>query len=267
MSGYAWGTAVVRRAVRPRVRPRPSDAAGWSGDALEKDRGLTGLRAITYNCWHGRGERDLAELVARERPDLLALQEVSDTLPERIGPLRRAVHTDGRRFGVALLVDEDRFDIEEAAALQVPRSGHDRLMRTTAERVGAARLLDRETGRPLLAGTIHATPLTDPNVVRRRQIAAALEGIDRLGPALPLLLAGDLNHPWFLGGLERRLASRGRTLVRSDVGTFHGLGPRGPFDVAIVRGMTVESATTLPRRASDHRPVRFDLTLLEPPRG
>ncbi|MGN6742055.1 MAG: endonuclease/exonuclease/phosphatase family protein, partial [Amnibacterium sp.] len=135
------------------------------------------------------------------------------------------------------------------------------------ERVGAARLLDRETGRRFLAGTIHATPLTDPNVVRRRQIAAALEGIDRLGPDLPLLLAGDLNHPWFLGGLERRLASRGRTLVRSDVGTFHGLGPRGAFDVAIVRGLPLESATTLPRRASDHRPVRFDLELAPPQQG
>ncbi|MGN6743886.1 MAG: endonuclease/exonuclease/phosphatase family protein, partial [Amnibacterium sp.] len=89
---------------------------------------MSGLRAITYNCWHGRGERDLAALVDREQPDLLALQEVSDTLPERIGALRRTVLTDGRRFGVALLVREDRFDVEETVALQLPRSGHDRLM-------------------------------------------------------------------------------------------------------------------------------------------
>lgn len=186
-------------------------------------------------------------------------------VPERVGPLRRVVLSDGRRFGVALLVDDERFEVQEAVAARLPRSGHDRLMRTTSERLGAARVLDRETGLALVVGSIHATPLTDPNIVRRRQLVSALDELDRLGPGLPSVLVGDLNHPWFLRGLERRLAERGRLLVRSDTGTFHGVGPRGAFDLAIVRGVEVESATTLPRAESDHRPVRFDLRLPDPP--
>jgi endonuclease/exonuclease/phosphatase (EEP) superfamily protein YafD len=220
---------------------------------------LTGFTAITYNLWHGLGERDLDDLVDEHRPDLLHLQEAAPGLPTRIGALQRVAMSSGGGYGVALFVRQDRFRVEAAAALHVPRSIHDRLMRTTSERLGAARILDEESGARLVVGSLHATPLTDPNAVRRVQIDAALRALGDLGPQLPVFLAGDLNYPHLTRLLDRHVRRAGWTVARSAVGTYIGRGPVwGAFDVALSRGLAVERATTLPAGSSDHRPVLFE---------
>jgi len=224
---------------------------------------LSGFRAITYNLWHGKADDDLVALVEENGPDLLLLQEVDVDLPADIGPLRRVARSAGIGWGVALFVREGRFRVEDARAVPMPRGVHDRMRGTTAERLAVARLTDLAGGRGLVVGSLHATPLTDLNAVRRRQVDASIDSLERLGPGLPLLLAGDLNHPLFLGRLRRHLAHRRCEVVSSDAGTFHGFGPRGAFDLAIVRGAAVSDAETLPEGRSDHRPVRFDVRLDE----
>lgn len=221
----------------------------------------TRFTAVTYNLWHGRGEQDLPDLVERDRPDLLHLQEVTvAALPERFGALRRVAMSTRGGYGVALFVRDDRFVVEDAASFALPRSLHDRITGASAERLAAARVVDERTGQRLVVATLHATPMTDPNVVRRRQIGAAQRSLERLGPGLPALLAGDFNYPYFTRALDRRLHRRGYTSARSAVGTYHGWVPaRGAFDIALVRGLTVDATTTLPRGESDHRPVRFEV--------
>jgi endonuclease/exonuclease/phosphatase (EEP) superfamily protein YafD len=248
------------------VNSYPSPGRAEGGNATTNGRGA--LTVVSYNLWQGRAQHELASLAATESPDLLCLQEAAvEALPSRLGHLRLVASTTGVRLGVALYADEGRFTIEESAPFSVVRSLHDRIRRSTAQRLVGARLRDLQSNETLVAGSLHATPLTDPNFVRRRQIDEALGKLRTFGDDLPTVLAGDFNYPFRTHGLARHLARGGYQLSRSSTSTYRHRGlVRGAFDLAASRHVTMLGATTLPQGASDHMPIRVAFRYEDPTR-
>jgi endonuclease/exonuclease/phosphatase (EEP) superfamily protein YafD len=216
---------------------------------------------ISYNLWQARGQRELPELVRQHEPDLLCLQEASGSrLPARIGPLRLAVISATNPFRVAVYVREERFEIVNASSYRLFRSLHDRLLGYTGERLAAARLHDRYADRDLVVGSLHATPLTDPNFSRLRQISDAHHYLRSLGRDLPVVMAGDFNFPVLTSSLRLMAATQGFRLAKSATGTYqHHTRKywRGSFDFATTFRLKVDEIVTLPQRVSDHKPIRL----------
>jgi endonuclease/exonuclease/phosphatase family metal-dependent hydrolase len=220
------------------------------------------LRVLSYNLWHGRAQPELGPLIEAHHPDLLCLQEaLASTLPARLEGMQLVVATSKNRLGVAVYANISRFEIESAGTFQLTTSRHDRFVGGTDHRLAAARLTDRRTGRGLTLGSFHATPFTDSNAARRRQVDDAHAALEKLGPGLASVLAGDFNHPILLFMLGHHLKRQGLSLARTATSTFHKEGSlmRGKFDVAAVSQLIVTEAVTLPQGASDHLPVLFTM--------
>ena len=220
------------------------------------------IRVLSYNLWHGRAQRELVTLVEAHDPDVMCIQETRGaSLPQRLGAMRLAVTTSRNRLGVALYVKDSRFEVERALTYKLTVSRHDRLVGGTDHRLAGARVKDRLAGRHLVLGSFHATPFTDSNAVRRQQVDDAHDALEQLGPGLPVVMAGDYNHPILLFMLRMHLKRRGITLAATPSSTFHKEGSimRGKFDLATMSQLHVISAVTLQQGASDHRPVLFML--------
>jgi endonuclease/exonuclease/phosphatase family metal-dependent hydrolase len=195
-------------------------------------------------------------------PDVLCLQEaLAPSLPAQIGGLRLAATTPRNRLGVAVYVRSSRFEIVTAQPFRLTISRHDRLVGGTDHRLAAARVKDRIAGRQLVLGSFHASPFTDSNALRRRQVDDAYAALKAMGPGLPSVMAGDYNHPILLFMLRRHLKRQGVALARTASSTFHREGNlmRGKFDLATVSELAVTSAIALPQAASDHTPVLFTM--------
>jgi exodeoxyribonuclease III len=175
--------------------------------------------------------------------------------------MQRAIATSKNRLGVAVYVKTSRLELESAETFQLTVSRHDRLVGGTDHRLAAVRVHDRQADRALVFGSFHATPFTDSNAARRRQVDDAHAALEKLGPGLPSVLAGDFNHPILLFMLGLHLKRQGLSLARTATTTFHKDGSimRGKFDVAAVSHLVVTEAVTLPQGASDHLPVLFTM--------
>jgi exodeoxyribonuclease-3 len=220
------------------------------------------VRVLSYNLWQGRAQRELGGLVEVHDPDVMCIQEASgSSLPRQLDGMRLAVTTARNRLGVALYVRAARFEIERALTYKLTTSRHDRFVGGTDHRLAAGRVSDHWAGRQLVLASFHATPFTDSNAFRRRQVDEAHEFLGELGPGLPVVMAGDFNHPILLFMLGLFLKRRGISLAHTPSSTFHKEGNlmRGKFDLATMSGMTATDAVTLPQAASDHLPVLFDL--------
>jgi endonuclease/exonuclease/phosphatase (EEP) superfamily protein YafD len=219
------------------------------------------ISLISYNLWESRAQRELPALVASYQPDLLCVQEAAGSrLPARLGGLRLASSTTTNRFRVALYVRDDRFEIVKPASFVLFRSLHDRLLGYAGERLAAARLHDIVADRDLVVASLHATPLTDPNSSRLRQVTDAHRHLRRMGRGLPIVMAGDFNYPILSSTLRLHAWSQGFRLHRSRTGTYQSHYRKylkGSFDLATTSGLVVDEIVTLPQNASDHKPIRL----------
>ena len=191
---------------------------------------------------------------------MLCLQECdSSDLPPRLAHLTLADATRTNRLGLAVYCREDRYDIRSTRVFAVRKSLHDRVLAPANERLLAAHLHDRETGRDALVGSFHAAPLTASNSLRRKQIAGAHDGMRSLAPELPAVMVGDYNYPWFINGLERRLSGSGYELMRTTEPTYVRYRFfSGYFDFVTSTGFEIDHVDVLPAGASDHRPIKLD---------
>src|ERR1700712_5153612 len=215
------------------------------------------MKIISYNLREHTARGELGAMADRHDVDVFALQECDHTdMPERLGHLRLIEQTRTNRLGLAMYAREDRFEVKEKKVFALRKSMHDRLLKPANERLLAAHLLDRETGREVLVGDFHAAPLSATNSLRRKQIAAAHEGMRALATGLPAVMVGDFNYPWFVRGLERRLSTTGYELIRMPTPTyvkFPFVG--GYFDFATSTGFVIEDLQVLPQGISDHLPI------------
>jgi endonuclease/exonuclease/phosphatase (EEP) superfamily protein YafD len=187
----------------------------------------------------------------------MCLQECdTEDLQPRLGHLKLADSTRANRLGLAIYIREDLYDIKATQVFAVKRSMHDRVLSPAHERLLAAHLRDRETGEETLVGSFHAAPLTASNSLRRKQIAAAHEGMRSLAEGLPAVMVGDFNYPWFINGLERRLRDTGYELIRTTEPTYARYKVfTGYFDFVTSNGFTIGKVDVLPKGASDHRAI------------
>jgi endonuclease/exonuclease/phosphatase (EEP) superfamily protein YafD len=241
-------------------RVNPLTVGGWP---RRLNRVNTPITLVSYNLWQSRAQRELPALVTTGEPDLLCLQEAAGgSLPVRIGPLRLVSATKTNYFRVALYARSERFEVVNSSTARLFRSFHDRLLGYTGERLAAARMHDRFTDRDLVVGSLHATPLTDPNYSRLRQIADAHRHLRSLGRGLPVVMAGDFNYPILKSTLRLSAALQGFKVVRARAGTYQSHTRsymRGSFDLATTSGFDVTDIVTLPQRASDHLPIRLTM--------
>lgn len=205
------------------------------------------------------------ELAQQTDVDVLCLQEAdSEDLPAQIGHMVLVQATRNNRLGLAVYCREDKYTVRATKVLAVHKSLHDRILAPANERLLAVHLLDRETGQEMLVGDFHAAPLTASNSLRRKQIAAAHEGMRSLADHLPALMVGDFNYPWFINGLERRLLSAGFTLTRSTEPTYVRYKFfSGYFDFVTSTGFTIDRVDVLPAGASDHRAISLKAHITE----
>ncbi len=196
---------------------------------------------------------------------MLCLQEATTAdLPVELAHLRLAGVTENNRLGLAIYLREDRFTLHTTRVFALHKSLHDRVLAPAHERVLAAHVTDRLRNADLLIASFHAAPLTASNRLRRKQISAAHDGMRSLAPALPALMVGDFNYPWFIRGLERRLEGSGYELTRSTQPTYARYKFfRGYFDFVTSTGFVIDRVDVLPGGASDHHPIALDAHLPE----
>ena len=188
--------------------------------------------------------------------DVFALQECDHTdMPQRIGHLELIEQTRTNRLGLALYSRADRYEVLDRKVFALRKSMHDRVLKPANERLLAARLRDIETGVEMLVGDFHAAPLSATNSLRRKQIAAAHEGMRAMMPGAPSVMVGDFNYPWFVRGLERRLAATGYQLTRMPSPTYVGVRFSGYFDFVTSAGFVIDDLQVLPQGKSDHLPI------------
>jgi endonuclease/exonuclease/phosphatase (EEP) superfamily protein YafD len=215
------------------------------------------LRIVSYNLRKHSAVGELSDVAQDNDVDVLCLQEAdTEDLPEQIGHMALVGATENNRLGLAVYCRKDRYTVKATKVLAVHKSLHDRVLAPANERLLAAQLLDNQTGREVLVGDFHAAPLTASNSLRRKQIAAAHEGMRALANHLPALMVGDFNYPWFINGLERRLLSSGFTLTRTTEPTYLRYKFfSGYFDFVTSTGFTIDRVDVLQPGASDHRPI------------
>lgn len=215
------------------------------------------VRIISYNLREHIARGELEAMADDHDVDVLCLQECDHTdMPDRIGHLELVEQTRTNRLGLAMYCRADRYEVKQRKVFALRKSMHDRLLKPANERLLAAHLLDRETGAEVLVGDFHAAPLSATNSLRRKQIAAAHEGMRGIASGLPAVMVGDFNYPWFVRGLERRLSSTGYQLTRMPTPTYIRFRYfSGYFDFVTSTGFVIDDVAVLPQGKSDHLPI------------
>ncbi|WP_297343545.1 endonuclease/exonuclease/phosphatase family protein [Amnibacterium sp.] len=214
-------------------------------------------KIISYNLREHTASGELAAIAERYDADVLCLQECDSTdMPLHIGPLALVDQTRGNRLGLAMYLRSDRFQVHRTKVFALRKSLHDRVMAPAHERLLAAHLTDLQTGCEVLVGDFHAAPLTASNSLRRKQIAAAHEGMRTMKAGVPAVMVGDFNYPWFVRGLERKLSTTGYQLTRTNAPTYVRYRYfSGYFDFVTSTGFHIDDIDVLPQGASDHLPI------------
>lgn len=218
------------------------------------------MKLISYNIEKHKAAGELSALIRSTGADALCLQEAKVAeLPSSIEGLTLIGSTPANRLGLAIYADLERYEVDSIILRRFRKTLHDRIAAPADHRLLAVVLRDRESQELTTLASFHGSPLTSLNRHRRLQIAQSLRAIDVRTPSSALLMAGDYNYPLFRAKLQRSLAAEGYDLSFSDVGTYHRSAIRGHFDFLTSRGYRVESVRTLPRGASDHRPIFMEV--------
>lgn len=213
------------------------------------------MKILSYNLEKHRAAAELEEVVESSEVQVVCLQEATvEDLPSSIAGLDLVVATENNRLGLAIYASR-LWEIGASASEKFEKSLHDRIAAPAEERLLAVELRDPSSNAELVVASLHASPLTSLNSRRRRQILSGLASLEALGDATPLLMAGDFNYPIFRKHLEQVLQWEGYSLTFANDRTYSRGPVRGHFDFVASRDLLIERVSTLPRGASDHRPI------------
>jgi endonuclease/exonuclease/phosphatase family metal-dependent hydrolase len=202
------------------------------------------LKIISWNLLRltGAAVEDVGALLAREKPDVLLMQEATshiETLPSLVGGHFHRLSWLGRVHGLAVW-SPHHFAVPRALSLPASRLPG-RLPRRRAQLVQVGEM------------TFANVHLSHGQLLNRRQlarIAAALRG-------KPSAIIGDFNivGPVILPGFAD-VGPREPTHFASNVVPFR-------LDRCLVHGLACRTADALAFGPSDHRPIRLELSLAE----
>lgn len=241
----------------------------WSPPNLHSEETPLRLRVLSYNIHHGEGtdgRLDLqrqADVIARAKPDLVALQEVDDRtqrtgvvdqtaeLAKLAGMHGRFVHQidfQGGRYGQAIL---SRVPIPEPKVHWLPGDP------AREQRVAGAVIVEIEGRRLIFVGT-HLNHLDEANRVEQAEKLNALFGEE---PAV--IMAGDLNAVPDSKPMAVLYGKWGSATDREGMLTFPAPKPNRQLDYVLFRPaerFRVISAQVIKEPvASDHRPLLVEL--------
>ncbi len=223
------------------------------------------LRLVAYNIHHGEGmdkkidlER-LAKVIAAEKPDLVALQEVDEKCKRsgsvdqaaELGKLLKMEHRfgsfmdyQGGRYGLAIL---SRLPIEEAFVHRLPEGAEPRVA------------LEVVVKSPEWPGkfsfvSIHNDYKTES--IRVTQIAALQKALKERSH--PIILAGDFNAVPQSDSLNLLTKDSWKMLRKAPKKTWPSEKPRQEIDFFFAKGLPAYAFVDkiIPEVvASDHRPI------------
>jgi endonuclease/exonuclease/phosphatase family metal-dependent hydrolase len=232
---------------------------------------VVAVRVMTYNIHVGMGmdkQLDLARIasvIERERPDLVALQEVDRGVRRTNGvdQIRELARLTGMDFAFAHNLDYQggQYGVAVLSRRPVLAIDHRRFLHLReAERRGLLRVEVEMGGRRLSFVTTHLDFQHDDNRLHEaRQLLAALANLD-----MPLIVAGDFNDEP-RGETYRLMTSRFAdawvAAARAGEGfTYPADKPSKRIDYVFVGpGVRVRSARVVETLASDHVPLVADL--------
>lgn len=221
------------------------------------------MRILSYNLLKHKAISELSELTADFSPDALCLQEINvQDAPRKLGPLELVIGTSKNRLGLAVYLDTDKYQVEDAVSYRLRDANYDKLAKPAHERLLGVRAQVKDTGKSFVVGSFHASPLTALNTIRRDQIHDGLEHLGILGKDSPLVMLGDYNYPMFRKKLALEMEQSGFDMAFSDFHTYHNKMVRGHFDFAVSKGFGVNWLRTLRRGISDHLPILAQIEAL-----
>ncbi len=195
------------------------------------------MKLVSWNLLRltGASLAEVAELIRRERPDVLFMQEAThdiDALPRLVGGGYARVPLPGRIHGLAVWMPGTLPSPPVVMPLPAGRMVH-----------RVAQIIDLG---PFTVANVH---LSHGQLLNRRQLR-------RIASRLPhhAAVVGDYNlvGPVLLPGF-RDVGPRRPTHRMSDVLPLR-------LDRCVVRGLHCAETAVLPRGASDHRPITMRLT-------
>ncbi len=220
------------------------------------------LRVLTANLRHGGTDVGaFLDRVRQERPDLIALQEITPKWVEKAVPLLeeypyRVVEPEPRDLRPALF---SRHPIEES-----------RLFWIVPDTFASIRAEVNVEGQTVTVLVLHATSPQSRSEVRQRN--ATFDRIPELVGNLrgPVLVVGDMNatmwSPHFRRLIERAGLENGRRGFGIRATWPTQLGPLGvPIDHCLYRGpVRAVACRTVPNPGSDHRALIADFAFVSP---
>jgi endonuclease/exonuclease/phosphatase (EEP) superfamily protein YafD len=238
---------------------RPAD------DVSRVARGAPTLTVLSFNVFEDRVDvAALYRLIERQRPDVVALLELTARTAERLDkaglaaayPHRLVKPADSALAGAGLY---SRIPIEDASMLPTVTS----TMPGATVRVG---------GVAVRVQAVHVAPPVGSLVGRWQAEHLALASLARTSKQA-LVLAGDFNagrqHPVWRKLTDAGLTDAHEARARGVVGTWPDnrtyLPPLLALDhVLVSRGLVVLDVRELPGLGSDHRAVLADLAVVAP---
>jgi endonuclease/exonuclease/phosphatase (EEP) superfamily protein YafD len=259
----AWAALALGIAVANALGAAPALAASAPQEAqalMQGDEPPVRLRMVSINVlYRNREYRQVTDFILRERPDAVALMEISDTWRREIATLGRDYPyryetrgSSGR--GVSLW---SRFPLRDAAVLDIGSDYEPAIQATLLV-----------SGRPVRVFVVHAAwPVTpELTTLRNRQLQAVAQ-YARETRTLPLVVLGDLNISPFSPHFQRMLREGGLRSASAGFGWY----PTWPTYMPVA-GIQIDHALVSERirvqafecgslEGSDHRPIRVDLAL------
>lgn len=268
--GYMWCAVLVLAASLTAVAAVNDEKPGQvSGESI---------RVMTYNIHHARGMDDrvdierIAKVIAREAPDIVALQEVdrgvrrsggadiTAELAERTGLVHHAfagnIEIEGGEYGNAFLT---RYPIVEKKNLRYKHLHN-------GEQRGLLQLVVDIGGQQVLLLNTHLAHRSEDAKDRLFSVEQMFETMEQR-PDFPVILLGDLNERPerdVYRRLEERFIDAWAAAGDGDGFTFSSAKPRQRIDYIWVRresGLNVRSAKVADTLASDHLPLVVDLEM------
>ena len=193
--------------VKTRVDVEPRFTSGWS---LPRKP----VKVATYNFAFGKRLDDCIELLKREEPDIVCVQEI---LEKDLGRIEAGLGMKGTWFGSSNQSDDGfygkallaRGKLTEPQTLPNPKGGS----------FGAWAAVEIHGGR-FLAGSLHFRDLKAPRAgfpARENEIRALRDAVRKVGA--PAIFGGDLNTPSNSGNYE--LLTEWFTDLSADSGMTH----------------------------------------------
>ena len=219
------------------------------------------LRLASFNMHFHDGYVVLPQLIQQHAIDLVCLQEcrLSKLEPDLMG--LQLLATGKYEFQTLAIYAKPSYSVARIEQIDLPQSIQQRIKREERDRLLVVELLDTVTQTPLVIANIHAVHLVALNSHRRKQIAYALQRLNTFAAGLPVMIAGDLNHPFGKSLLTHTFNRYRFTTAHNTTPTIRNKAIAGIFDY-IAYGSTVRSAPlqVVMTPLSDHALIYSDLT-------